>query len=113
MQDLSAKVRSDNLVALPSLTALAMCDGQIDTDAPSVIHTPDDKQLKIKRTRAFAHFRQCVPRWLHEGIVLAVDELACLLRHLAANVVRFMGRNRPRPPKPKPHKPPFAAKTVM
>jgi hypothetical protein len=113
MQDLAAKVLSDNLAALLSLSALAERDGQIDADALSIIHTPSGKQLKINRTRAFAHFRQCVPRWLHGGIAPAVDELARLLRHLAANVVRFMpGRNRPRPPQPKPHKP-FAAKTVM
>lgn len=113
VQDLSAKILSDNLAALLSLTALAERDGQIDADSPSIIHTPNGTQWKINRTCAFAHVRQCLPRWLREATVPTIDELARLLRHLAANIIRFIPeRIRPRPPQPKPHKP-FAAKTVM
>jgi hypothetical protein len=112
-QDLAAKTLSDNLGALLSLAALAECDGQISDQTPTVLQSDSGALLKINRTRAFAHIRQCLPRWLCEGLLPAIDDLARLLHHLAANLIRFMpDRNRPRPPQPKPHTP-FAAKTVM
>jgi Transposase DDE domain len=112
-QDLAAKVLSDNLSALLCLEALGERDGQISEHTPTLICSSTDALLKINRTRAFAHIRQCLPRWLCNGVAPAIDDLTRLLRHIADNVIRFIpGRNQPRPPQPKPHKA-FAYKTVM
>ena len=112
-QDLAAKILNDNLSSLLCLDALHERDGHISEGALSVLQSPGGSALlKINRTRAFAHIRQCLPRWLSDGIT-PLDELARLLRHIAQNVIQFVpGRTRPRPPQPKPHKA-FAAKTVM
>jgi hypothetical protein len=111
-QDLAAKVLADNLNALLCLEALHERDGDIREAEPSVLQVTSGVLLKINRTRAFAHSRQCLPRWLSDGFA-PLDDLARLLRHIAENVIRFVpGRTRPRPPQPKPHKP-FAAKPVM
>jgi hypothetical protein len=112
-QDLAAKVLSDNLSALLCLEALGERDGQIDELAPTVTRSSSGALLKINRTRAFAHIRQCLPRWLRDGVSPLIDDLARLLRHIANNVIQFVpDRIRPRPPQPKPHKA-FSAKTVM
>jgi len=112
-QDFAAKVLSDNLSALLCLEALGERDGQISEHTPTLICSSTDALLKINRTRAFAHIRQCLPRWLCNGVAPAIDDLTRLLRHIAANVIRFIpGRNQPRPPQPKPHKA-FAYKAVM
>ena len=112
-QDLAAKVLSDNLNALLCLGALHERHGQIDTDTPSILKTPTDTLLKVNRTRAFAHIRQCLPRWLINAVAPTVEMLSCLFHQIAANVVYFCpGRSRPRPNQPKPHKA-FSAKSVM
>ncbi|MPW23401.1 IS4 family transposase [Paraburkholderia sp. CNPSo 3157] len=111
-QDLAAKVLCDNLNSLLCLEALTERDGRICTDTPTVLLSPENALLKINRTRAFAHIRQCLPRWLSNAL-LPLDDLARLLRHIADNVFQFVpGRTRPRPPQPKPHKA-FASKAVM
>jgi hypothetical protein len=110
-QDLAAKILSDNLNSLLCLEALDGRDGHISKDAPTVLQT-GNALLKINRTRAFAHIRQCLPRWLSDAIT-PPDDLVRLLRHIAENVIQFVpGRTRQRPPQPKPHKA-FAAKAVM
>jgi hypothetical protein len=112
-QDLGAKILSDNLSALLCLEALGERDGQISEHAPTVICSSSGALLKLNRTRAFAHIRQCLPRWLCDGVTPAIDDLIRLLRHIADNVIRFMpDRVRPRSPQPKPHKA-FASKSVM
>jgi hypothetical protein len=112
-QDLAAKLLSDNLSALLCLEALDERDGQIDELAPTVTRSTSGALLKVNCTRAFAHIRQCLPRWLCEGASPPIDELIRLLRHIADNVIRFMpDRSRPRPLQPKPHKA-FASKAVM
>jgi hypothetical protein len=111
-QDLAAKILGDNLNSLLCLEALDQRDGHISEEVPTVLQTPGNALLKINRTRAFAHIRQCLPRWLSDGIT-PLDDLVRLLRHIAENVIQFVpGRTRPRPSQPKPHKA-FAAKTVM
>ncbi|MEX3526760.1 MAG: transposase, partial [Burkholderia sp.] len=112
-QDLGAKVLSDNLSALMCLEALAERDGQIDANAPTLLRSPSGALVKLNRTRAFAHLRQCLPRWLHECALPEAESLGRLLHHLAANIIHFVpDRIRDKPRKPKPHKA-FAAKPVM
>lgn len=112
-QDLAAKILSDNLNSLLCLEALDERDGHISEDLPTVLQTAGNALLRINRTRAFAHIRQCLPRWLSTRIPPSLDDLARLLRHIAENVIQFVpGRARPRPPQPKPHKA-FSAKAVM
>lgn len=112
-QDLAAKILSDNLNALLCLQALAERDGKISKHTPSVLSSSSGALLKINRTRAFAHVRQCLPRWLCKRASPPAEDLSRLLRHIATNVIRFLpDRHRPRPPQPKPHKA-FATKPVM
>jgi hypothetical protein len=113
-QDLAAKGLSDNLSMLLCLEALGERDGQISEHTPTLICSSINALFKINRTRSFAHIRQCLPRWLCNGVAPAIDDLTRLLRHIADNVIiRFIpGRNLPRPPQLKPHKA-FAYKTVM
>jgi hypothetical protein len=112
-QDLAAKVLSDNLNSMLCLEALDERDGHISDATPTVLHATSGALLKINRTRAFAHIRQSLPRWLSSAMPPPHDDLTRLLRHVAENVIRFVpGRTRPRPPQPKPHKA-FAAKAVM
>ena len=111
-QDLAAKILNDNLNSLLCLEALDERDGHISEDAPTVLRSPGSALLKINRTRAFAHTRQCLLRWLSTGMP-PPDDLARLLRHIAEDVIQFVpSRTRHRPPQPKPHKA-FAAKAVM
>lgn len=111
-QDLAAKVFADNLNALLCLEALHERDGDIREAEPTVLQVTTGVLLKINRTRAFAHCRRCLPRWLSDGFA-PLDDLAPLLRHIPENVIQFVpGRTRSRPPQPKPHKS-FAAKPVM
>ncbi|MBB6582008.1 IS4 family transposase [Ralstonia solanacearum] len=112
-QDLAAKVLADNLAALLCLDALGEREGHIDAAAPHVLRTSTGTLHKLNRTRACAAIRQSLPRWLCSDVLPSIDDLTRLLHQLATNVIRFVpGRNRPRPPQPKPHKP-FAAKHVM
>jgi hypothetical protein len=109
---LAAKTINDSLNSLLCLEALDERDGHISEAAPAVLQSPSSARLKINRTRAIAHIRQCLPRWLSDGITLG-DDLARLLRHIAENVILFVhGRTRPRPPQPKPQRV-FAAKAVV
>jgi hypothetical protein len=111
-QDLGAKVVADNLNALLCLEALEQRQGQVSEDTPTVLLTDSGRALEINRTRAFAHIRQCLPRWLSAGIQ-TLDELTRLLSEIAQNVIAFVPlRQRPGPPQHKPHKA-FAAKVVM
>ncbi|TDN62261.1 transposase-like protein DUF772 [Paraburkholderia sp. BL10I2N1] len=112
-QDLAAKMLSDNLSALLCLEALRERDGVIGEDTPTVLGSSSGALLKLNRTRAFAHIRQCLPRWLCDRCAPPLDDLIRLLRHIADNVIRFVpDRARPRPSQPKPHKA-FASKAVM
>jgi hypothetical protein len=111
-QDLSAKVLADNLNALLCLEALHERDRDIPEAEPTVLQATSGVLLKINRTRAFAHARHCLPRWLSVGFA-PLDDLVRLLRDIAENVIQFVPcRTCPRPPQPKPHKS-FAAKPVM
>ncbi|KWN69690.1 transposase [Burkholderia ubonensis] len=97
-QDLAAKALADNLNALLCVEALHERDGDIREAEPTVLHATRGVLLKINRTRAFAHSRQCLPRWLSDGFA-PLDEFARLLSHIADNVIQFIrGRTRPRPP---------------
>ena len=59
-QDLAAKILNDNLSSLLCLDALHERDGHISEGALSVLQSPGGSALlKINRTRAFAHIRQC------------------------------------------------------
>ncbi|MGF6872679.1 hypothetical protein OKW35_002151 [Paraburkholderia sp. MM5477-R1] len=112
-QDLAAKILSDNLSALLCLEALRERDGVIGEDTPTVLGSSSGALLKLNRTRAFAHIRQCLPRWLRDRCAPPLDDLIRPLRHIADNVIRFVpDRARPRPSQPKPHKA-FASKAVM
>jgi hypothetical protein len=113
-QDLTAKILSDNLNAMLCLQALAERDGQISKHMPTALSSSSGSLLKINHTRAFAHVRQCLPRWLCERASPPAEDLSRLLRHIATNVIRFLPdlHRPPRPPQPKPHEA-FATKEPL
>jgi hypothetical protein len=80
-----SSVRSTLSLRAAQHDTLAECGGQIHAESPTIVHAPSGPKLKINRTCAFAHIRQCLLRWLREAIVTAFASLAQARPHKVSN----------------------------